>query len=134
MASHKGLELRWPFFNLQLVKFAFASPDRIRLRGKTNKFVHRGAMQGFLPADVLKRTTKADFMVTYRTYLAGMGPLFNEEILKRRERWINTPKVLKSYEQTQPGPTLDGMPEWQLWGLFGCDAICMYDNAYGEKF
>ena len=125
MAAMSGLELRWPFFNLQLAQFAFASPDRIRLRGRTNKFVHRKAMSGYLPEDILNRRTKADFMITYRQYLRGMVSEFCREIPQRRPGWVKADELANLYKLTQRGATPDGMPEWQLWGVFGCDAVCV---------
>ncbi len=125
LASMTGMELRRPFFNLQLAQFAFSTPDKIRLRGRIDKFVHRQAMRGMLPQRVLDRESKADFMVTYRRYLVEMEDLICREIPSRRQAWVNASKVRATYRQTQMGPTLDGMAEWQLWGLFGCDAVCV---------
>ncbi len=122
MAAKYGLELRWPFFNLQLAQFSFASPDRIRLRGQQNKFVHRRAMQGLLPQVILNRMTKADFMVTYRKYLQDMESQFCREIPSRRQSWVNDVNLCELFLATQKGATESGMFEWQLWGLFGCDA------------
>jgi asparagine synthase (glutamine-hydrolysing) len=123
MAALSGLELRWPFFNLQLAQFAFASPDCIRRRGRTDKFVHRRAMKDFLPDIILNRQSKADFMVTYQRYLQGMETTLCQEIPQRRAPWLDREKLAALYQHTQRGPTFDGMPEWQLWGLFGCDAV-----------
>ena len=125
MAAHYGLEIRWPFFNLQLAQFAFSSPDRIRLRGSTHKFVHRQAMHGLLPPVVAERTTKADFMITFRRYLKEMEAVYCNEIASKREDWVVPDKLRDLFRITQSGPTPNGMPEWQLWGVFCCDAICV---------
>ena len=125
MAALSGLELRWPFFNLQLAQFAFSSPDRIRQRGRINKFVHRHAMNGLLPPMILGRESKADFMITYRRYLLGMESQFTTEIPSRQKDWVSSSRIVDMYKQTQKGLTPDGLPEWQLWGLFGCDALSM---------
>jgi asparagine synthase (glutamine-hydrolysing) len=125
MAAMSGLELRWPFFNLQLAQFAFASPDCIRRRGRTDKFVHRRAMKDFLPDIILKRESKADFMLTYQNYLRGMETILCHEIPLKRQYWLDKEKLAAMYQLTQQGPTVNGMPEWQLWGLFGCDAVCV---------
>ncbi len=123
LAAHYGLELRWPFYNLKLAQFAFSSPDHLRRRGKTDKFIHRRAMAGLLPEAVRNRDTKADFMVTYRRYLSGMERQFCSKIPQRRGAWLKRDELVNLYQITKAGPSCDGMPEWQLWGIFGCDAL-----------
>lgn len=123
MAAMRGLELRLPFFNLHFVQFAFSSPDRIRVRGRTNKFVHRQAMTDLLPEAVLNRKTKADFSVVYRRYLKDMENHFCQVIAHRRQGWINAEKLAEMYGATSQDVNFRGVSEWQLWGLFGCDAL-----------
>lgn len=125
LAAAAGIEIRRPYLNLQLVEFAFMSPDRIRLRGRTDKFVHRRAMAGFLPALVLNRETKADFTVTFQRYLSQMEGVLTVDIPIRRKAWVNAGKVTEMYQSVKIAPDPFGDAEWQLWGLFGCDAVYM---------
>ena len=69
-----GLEMRQPFWNARMVEFALATPERSRLRGNEDKWLHRRAMQGLLPEDVLRRSSKAEFSVTFSRYLTDLGP------------------------------------------------------------
>ena len=69
-----GLEIRQPFWNARMVEFALATPERSRLRGNQDKWLHRRAMQGLLPEDVLRRSSKAEFSVTFSRYLTDLAP------------------------------------------------------------
>ena len=131
LAANWGVELRWPFYNLQLAEFMFATPERIRLRGSSDKYVHRQALVQALPKAVLERRTKADFMVTYRRYLGQMQSEFLNELPRRRKAWVDPETAEGMYRATQAGPTRDGGFEWQLWGLFCCDAVMCVDFAAG---
>ena len=56
-----GLQSRLPLRSRAMVEFAFATPELLRLRGRTTKFAHREALRGTLPEDVRRRATKSDF-------------------------------------------------------------------------
>ncbi len=61
LSSSLQLELRKPFFNEKIIQFAFSTPERLRSRGHTTKWLHRQALKGLLPALVLNRASKAEF-------------------------------------------------------------------------
>src|SRR5208282_3268131 len=44
LAASVGIELRRPLFSAPMVQFAFCTPESIRLRGQTDKYLHRRAM------------------------------------------------------------------------------------------
>ncbi len=50
-----SLEVRAPFLDIDLVKFAARLPNRFRLRGQTGKYLLRRALARRLPADILNR-------------------------------------------------------------------------------
>lgn len=59
--AKSGLESRSPMLSRAFIEFCSTTPERIRLRGGTKKFVHRKAMEGLLPPEVCERPTKAYF-------------------------------------------------------------------------
>ena len=87
-----GLEMRQPFWNARMVEFALATPERSRLRGNQDKWLHRRAMQGLLPDDVLRRSSKAEFSVTFSRYLTDLAPHMTETVGRRRA-WVKPQPV-----------------------------------------
>ncbi len=122
LAASVGIELRRPLFSPQMVQFAFCAPESVRLRGRTDKYLHRKAMTGLLPESVLQRQTKADFMITFRGPLAAMGEYFCGELARSGRTWFDAARLASLYRQLGD-PMHGGEPEWRLWTLFGCDAL-----------
>ena len=81
-------------------------------------------MKDQLPESVLKRNTKADFMIAFHWHWPEL-----EDALIRKQRgfesqydWVAPAAVTKLYEQGLK--SLDsGWPELMLWTLFACEAI-----------
>lgn len=122
LAARAGIELRRPFFSPQMVQFAFSTPEWIRLRGRTDKYLHRKAMSGLLPESVLKRATTADFMITFQWQLSGMREFFRSEFAGAGRNWVESDQLARLHRQIGD-PRHCGVPEWKLWTLFGCDAL-----------
>ena len=119
-----GLEMRQPFWNARMVEFALATPERSRLRGNEDKWLHRRAMQGLLPEDVLRRSSKAEFSVTFSRCWTDLGPHMTETVLARRRDWVKPQPVrtmLQACSEADPS-NWPGMAAWALWALFGVDA------------
>jgi asparagine synthase (glutamine-hydrolysing) len=123
LSSSAGLEIRRPFFDPRMIQFCFATPERLRLRGRIGKAMHRQAMIGLLPETVLSRETKASFMIAFRRHLEDMTEILTEQIPARRCLWIR-PTAVGAYCARQGNPKYSGWPELMLWTLFTCDAIC----------
>jgi asparagine synthase (glutamine-hydrolysing) len=121
-AARQGLELRLPFSDSRIIQFAFSSPERLRSLGRTTKRFHRLAMQDLLPATVLTRTTKADFMGTFRRQIDECEPELAAITGAGRRGWVD-PGVANSYLQGRRQPGLAGWVEWRIWSLVGCDAL-----------
>ena len=122
LAASVGIELRRPLFSAQMVQFAFCTPESIRVRGRTDKYLHRRAMTGLLPESVLQRQTKADFMITFQWHLAAMGEFFRSEVARSGRTWVDAGQLASLYRQTCAARD-PGTPEWRLWTLFGCVAL-----------
>jgi asparagine synthase (glutamine-hydrolysing) len=119
--ARQGLELRLPFYDPQIIQFAFSTPERMRSLGRTTKRFHRRAMAGVLPDLVRQRTTKADFMNTFRRQLAECEPELAAAIARRGE-WVD-PERAAAFAAARREPALAGWVEWRLWTLMGCDEL-----------
>jgi len=127
LCSRLGLELRSPFFNQSIIQFAFSTPERLRQRGHTTKWLHRRALRGVLPDVVRRRTSKAEFITVFRRQLDQIDAEFKNNIVCRRTGWIVPQRAVNMYDSYKE-PSLAGWAEWLLWGLVGCDSLADYEN------
>jgi asparagine synthase (glutamine-hydrolysing) len=123
--AQAGLEMRQPFWNARMVEFALATPECSRLRGDEDKWLHRRAMQRLLPQQVLRRSSKAEFSVTFSRYLTDLGPHITETVLARRPDWVKQQPIWTNLQACSDSNPLNwpGMAAWALWALFGVDAV-----------
>jgi asparagine synthase (glutamine-hydrolysing) len=56
MSMAASIESRVPFLDHPLVEFTATLPDRLKLRGRTTKYILREAMRDYLPAEILSRS------------------------------------------------------------------------------
>jgi asparagine synthase (glutamine-hydrolysing) len=123
MGSSAGVEVRRPFWNPKQVQFCFATPARLRSRGRINKALHRTAMIGLLPELVLQRETKAEFSITCHRHLLGMKAELTQRIPAKRRDWVESSTVAGLFERYENHPSDSGWSIWMLWTLFGCDTL-----------
>ncbi|HEX7374512.1 MAG TPA: asparagine synthase (glutamine-hydrolyzing), partial [Steroidobacteraceae bacterium] len=117
LCAHAGLEIRRPFWDARIIEFAFATPERLRCHGSTNRALHRQAMEGLLPERVRQRESKADFMIAFDWSM--------DELRERLERalphiadWVS-PEMARRILADCGDPRHSGWPEWRAWGLYG---------------
>ena len=122
MIASLGIELRHPLFNHKIIQLAFSTPERLRSRGSTQKRLHRRALSGLLPEVVLKRTDKADFMVTFRRQLDPLMAELRRDILPRHPEWISA-GAASALCDAYDNPAEAGRCEWWLWTFVVCDAL-----------
>ena len=79
-------------------------------------------MQGTLPESVVQRTTKADFMNTFRTQFDEIEKEIATLTTTRRADWIR-PEIAAAFIEHRRDPALAGWVEWPLWSLVGCDGL-----------
>ena len=118
LAASLGVELRLPLATPAMVQFAFSTPERLRLQGRTIKALHRRAMQGLLPVRVLQRTSKADFMVTFRDHADELRGMFTADMRGSLEDWVKRPDLDAACDRCGDPASADG-PDWRVWSLFG---------------
>jgi asparagine synthase (glutamine-hydrolysing) len=121
MAASVGIELRRPFYDSRLIQFAFTTPERLRLRGRVNKYLHRKAMTGLLPGAVLKRESKAEFSIVFQRHLPELHEIFTQGMRHLAYNWVVPGSVVKMYDRLDHDHS--GEPEWMLWTLFGCTEL-----------
>jgi len=102
MSMAHGLEVRVPFLDVDLVRYAFRMAPRLKMRGsaQTEKWILRRVAEALLPEDVVWRR-KAKFAIG--SGLGGRLGDFAEERISdaefRRERQIADGVVLRSKEE-----------------------------------
>ncbi len=126
MASSMGLELRQPMQTSRLVEFAVATPERLRMHGQTNKFMHVQAMQDVLPPKVLKRRSKADFSILFRNHLENKKQELTQNVPEKRKNWVEKDRIQAVFECYQErlrtgNSSSGGIAQWILWNLLICD-------------
>lgn len=73
VAMAHGVEVRYPFLDPALVDFCFALPDRLKLRGLSEKVVLRRFADGLLPPGIARRPKRPYRAPTSSALFAGGG-------------------------------------------------------------
>lgn len=115
-----GLEVRQPFNTAEYVQFAFSTPERLRLRGDSNKYIHVQALQTLMPPVILNRRTKADFSCVFRQHLDQMQEVFTVSLALERPDWVTKDGMNQLFKYYRDNPQ-HGWTLWVLWSIYGCD-------------
>lgn len=84
MSMAASIESRVPFLDHELVEFTAKMPEKMKLRGKTTKWVLREAMRGILPAEILNRP-KMGFPVPIGSWFRNaFSGIVDEYVLSER--------------------------------------------------
>jgi asparagine synthase (glutamine-hydrolysing) len=84
MSMAASIESRVPFLDHPLVEFTARLPERLKLRGRTTKWILREAMKDKLPAEILSRS-KMGFPVPVGAWLKGaFRPLLDQYVVSER--------------------------------------------------
>jgi asparagine synthase (glutamine-hydrolysing) len=122
MAASEMVELRRPFFSADMIQFSLSTPERWRLRGNIDKYLHRMALKGLLPDNVRRRQSKAEFTVTYRWYESQLEELFAHELPGRSREWVDSECLSQLSSNKTETPVAGSVRLRMMWGLFGCAA------------
>ena len=128
-ASRTGLEWRQPFWDMRVIQAGFATPERLRLRGHENKWLHRRALVGLLPEQVLKRQSKAEFSVAFSRYWSKLRPQLVADVLPRRLDWMEHSGFCDLLSRAFD-PQREDWSEGIAWTLFGLDALAGRGQSY----
>ena len=123
MAMAAGVEVRVPFLDDDLVRFAWEIPDQLRIRRFTTKWLLREAMKPYLPAPILKRP-KTGFGLPIRRWVRDeLKSMINTSLSRERliSRGIFDPDAVhdlitrNSEGKIDAGYTLFAILCFELW-------------------
>jgi len=110
MAMARGVEVRVPLLDLELVAFAARLPLSLKQRGATGKWIFKRAMEPLLPRDVIHRV-KTGFGAPLRHWLAGPLAEFVDDVLSEdalRRRGLFDPTGVRAMVQADRAGRADG--------------------------
>ena len=122
LCAESGVELRHPMRTSKFVQCAFSTPERLRLRGGQQKYIHVKALQKILPQAISQRKDKADFASVVNAYLDQMEDVYTETIPKNRVAWLDHQGMIRLFRLYKKQPEL-GWQNWALWGIYACDKV-----------
>ena len=117
MSMAASIESRVPFLDHKLVEFSTALPDRLKLRGRTTKYVLREAMKGLLPESILNRSKMGFPTPLRRWFQSEFRPMLDEFIIGERAlaRGLFQPDFLRRLVQEHTAGGVDHTE--RLWTL-----------------
>ena len=121
-AARAGLEMRHPYYDAAFVQFAFAVPERLRVRGEQSKYIHVRALADFLPPEVLERKTKAVFSGAFSDRLRELKERLTGPLPQERAAWLHPSGMAQLYGEYEKTPQ-GGWKQWVLWGIIGMDLM-----------
>jgi asparagine synthase (glutamine-hydrolysing) len=83
-AMASGLEVRVPFLDRELVRFAMSIPIDLRMRGNRAKYLFRKAMQPLLPAHTLKKSKQGFAFDPVAEFRKDLRAVANRVLTQRR--------------------------------------------------
>ncbi|HXW05836.1 MAG TPA: asparagine synthase (glutamine-hydrolyzing) [Vicinamibacterales bacterium] len=119
MSMAASIESRVPFLDHRLVEFVAQLPDRLKLRGRTTKWILREAARDLLPASILSRR-KMGFPVPFAHWMKGDASPARDVLLDRcsRERGLTDPAaVARLIDDHERGTAEGGDALWALMNL-----------------
>ena len=120
-ARHFGLQVRLPFLDRDLVRFAFALPDEALIHEGWSKRVLRDAMRGRVPESVRRRrdkvgatTPQGEWFMRLKNHIYGV--FLSESFADRR--YVDQSAVLHAFEGWIKGTnSIDSMTVWRMLNL-----------------
>ena len=118
-----GLQSRHPMLSRRFIEFATSTPAHIKRRAGVGKFVHRMAMKGIVPDEVLQRRSKANFTnaaidAQFADYVRRCGTTVLPDL-------CNMEGVAELLQIDFATPEGD-LWAWEIWGLYA-SAVFLYN-------
>ena len=92
-AAQRGIELRHPFYDTQLLEYCISLPPDLKMRSGWTRYVLREAMRGVLPEKIRTRTGKATLRPNFARNLTGdadsLDQLFSPEATDRLAPYLD---------------------------------------------
>lgn len=110
MSMAAGVEVRVPFLDADLVRYAAQVPAQLKQKGTVGKWVLKKAMEPYLPSDVIYRP-KTGFGAPLRRWMRHelrdmMGDILSADSLKRRG--LFDPRAVQNLIQRNENGSTDG--------------------------
>jgi asparagine synthase (glutamine-hydrolysing) len=116
-----SVEMRHPFLDFRLVEFVLSCPDEFKLADGVTKRLHRDALRGTMPCDIVERTDKIGFATPESTWVQEAAP--QEFAAAVREAVRRSPGVLTEGAVSLGQDMISGRKAYDLvlwrWILFG---------------
>jgi asparagine synthase (glutamine-hydrolysing) len=112
-----GISYNSPFYDLDVVDHAFTVPDRLKIRGRQQKYIVRQAAEGLLPAEILRRPKGLLRLARDRRFSQVLAALAADRLpaARVRERGLFEPAEV---ERIRRLPADGVYPEDQLYRLW----------------
>ena len=121
-AMGSSLESRVPFLDHTLAEFLFSLPPSFKLHKHLGKYIHRKAMEGIVPNEVIQRKDKVGYLAPGEFFwMKNEMKAFFENILnsadfKNRDIY-NHHTITKKYKNMLAGKTGDEKTLWNIMSL-----------------
>ena len=113
------IEPRNPMFSRAFIEYSARTPEHLRKRGATHKFIHRQAMAGLLPDAIAQRTSKAEFSITSERYRNLLEHAMTVDI-PASGQGLTDPAGLARLWSSFCNAAIDEQSYWELWGNYVC--------------
>ncbi len=93
-----SVESRTPFADdVNLVTLAFRTPSVFKIRGTTNKYIFRKAMEGIVPESILTRTDKMGYSTPNSQWISAIHENVKNDFTSSMNDVLNIPFIHKNY-------------------------------------
>jgi asparagine synthase (glutamine-hydrolysing) len=120
-AMHFSIEARVPYFDRQLVEFAFTLPAEFKVGAGSRKRILRDFARRFLPSEITERRDRMGFATPDAAWLrASLWPAVREGISGstfRKSDCFEQRRLAKFVDEFQKGEHHDYRAMWRLWML-----------------
>ena len=110
-----------PYFDRQLVEFAFSLPGEFKVSGATRKRVLRDFARTFLPPEITERRDRMGFATPDAVWLRGLlWPRVREALLDSSltsSPCFDPPRARRFVEAYERGEHHDHRAIWRIWML-----------------
>lgn len=115
--ARDGVEPRSPMFSRAFIEFSAATPENLRLRGGVKKYIHRQALVGMLPEDVINRRSKAEFSAAVIANNADLKEFFQNRLPDSAGTAMDRAGVARVFA-SYCNATIDELSTWEVWGIY----------------
>lgn len=122
MSMAKGVEVRVPFLDVDLVELSTRIPTELKMKGNVTKYLLKKVGERYLPNNVIYRP-KTGFGAPVRKWITeDMNEMIEERLSKKRveERNIFDPKSVHSLIENNRTGKIDA--SYSIWGLLAIES------------